>query len=144
LEDFIPNIILKSDTLAIAYGVSKKELEEIYSEGYAFYEEEHLSEASNTFRFLVILDPYIPKFWMGLAATQQLLGDYEKALHSYAMVTLLEKDNPYPHFHASECYRALRNEPEAEIALDIALDLAQKASYHELQDRIEKLRLTVK
>lgn len=120
LEDFIPNTLLKSETLQLAFGVSNLEMEELYREAYTFYEEDLFKEASHVFRFLVILDPFTPRYWMGLGATLRLLSKYEKALHAYAVVTLLERQNPEPHFQAYECYKALGDEKEAALALEIA------------------------
>ncbi len=117
LEDFLPNKLLKSETLKLAFDISDREMEALYAEAYTLYEEDQFTAAANGFRFLIILDPYVPRYWMGLGATQQLLNRFEKALHSYAVVTLLDSCNPAPHVYAHECYQALGNEEEAEVAL---------------------------
>jgi type III secretion system low calcium response chaperone LcrH/SycD len=139
LEDFIPNTLLKSETLQKAFGVSNYEMEEIYSEAYRFYQEDNYLEASTGFRWLVLLNPFIAKYWTGLAASLQLLEKYEKALHAYAISALLESENPYPHFHAYECYEALNNKEEAEKALDLAYQRTiGKAAYSDLEEEIER------
>jgi type III secretion system low calcium response chaperone LcrH/SycD len=141
LEDFIPNTLLKSETLQRAFDVSGYEMEEIYSETYTFYQEDNFLEASTGFRWLVLLNPFVEKYWMGLAASLQLLEKYEKALHAYAICALLESENPYPHFHAFECYVALKDKEEAEKALSLAFKRTiGKAAYRDLQEEIELLR----
>lgn len=141
LEDFIPNTLLKSATLQQAFEVSNYEMEEIYVEAYNHYQEENYLESCTAFRWLVLLNPYWAKNWMGLAASSQLLEKYEKALHAYAVAALLENHNPYPHFHAFECYSALENSEEAEKALELALcRTLGKESYRDLQKEIESLK----
>lgn len=141
LEDFIPNTLLKSATLQQAFEVSNYEMEEIYVEAYSNYQEENYIESCTAFRWLVLLNPYWARNWMGLAASLQLLKKHEKALHAYAVAALLENHNPYPHFHAFECYRALENHEEAEKALELAhCRTLEKKNYHELQKEIESLK----
>ena len=137
LEDFIPNTLLKSETLQRAFEVSSYEMEEIYSEAYRLYDRANYLESSTTFRWLVLLNPFIGKYWIGLAASLQLLEKYEKALHAYAIAALIESENPYPHFHAYECYGALKNREEAKKALDSAYRRTiGKTAYQHLQDEL--------
>src|SRR5262245_36895773 len=82
LEDFIPNTLLKNETLQQAFGVTPYEMEEIYTEAYAFYQDDNYLESSTGFRWLVLLNPFKPHYWMGLAASLQLMQKYEKALHA--------------------------------------------------------------
>ncbi len=120
LADFVPNTLLSSETLQIAFGVTHDEMEELYGEAYGFYEQEAYVKAADVFRWLVLLNPFISKYWMGLGACQQLLGLFEKALHSYAVAALLDSLSPYPHFYAFECYEALGDPNEAAKALMLA------------------------
>lgn len=141
LEDFIPNTLLKSETLQAAFGVSHYEMEELYHEAYSFYTQDNYLESCAAFRWLVVLNPFITKYWMGLAASLQMLEKYEKALHAYAVSTLLDSENPYPHFHAFECYSLLNNKEEAQKALELARRRAKaKSLYKPLEDEINSLK----
>lgn len=141
LEDFIPNTLLKSETLQRAFAVSPYEMEEIYKEGHSFYILDNFLESSTSFRWLVLLNPFVAKYWMGLAASLQLLEKYEKALHAYAMVALLEMENPYPHWHAYECYSLLNNLEEGKLALQNAYQRTlNQPAYCDLKQVIETLR----
>lgn len=141
LDDFIPNVLMKSETLQKAFGVTNYEMEELYAEAYKFYYEDNFLESSTAFRWLVLLNPFQAKFWMGLAATLQLLEKYEKALHAYAVSALLECENPYPHFHAYECYCTLKNKVDGEKALDLAYQRTiGKGAYRALQEEIDLLK----
>ncbi len=139
VEDFVSNTLAKSETLQKAFEVSPYEMEEIYNEAYRYYQENHYVEASTAFRWLVLLNPFIGKYWRGLAASLQLLNKYEKALHAYAMTALLESDDPYPHFYAYECYKALKNKEEAARALQSAYAKTNKPEFKKLKEEIGKL-----
>jgi type III secretion system low calcium response chaperone LcrH/SycD len=141
LEDFVPNILLKSETLQYAFGVTTEEMEELYQEGYFFYNEDNFKESAIIFRWLVLLNPYRYPYWMGLAANDQLLGKFEKALHGYAVASLLDPQNPYPHYHAYECYAAMKNREEASKALELAYMRTRNQLEHSLlKNEIEKMR----
>lgn len=141
LEDFIPNQLLKSATLQQAFGVTGYEMEELYKEGHTFYEADQYRDSCTIFKWLVLLNPYQTKYWLGLAASQQLSGFYDKALHSYALATLLDNEDPYPHLHAFECYLALDNLEEALKALECAYVRASgKLDYQDLLSEIEFLK----
>jgi type III secretion system low calcium response chaperone LcrH/SycD len=113
-------------------------MEEIYDESYRFYQEDLFLEACVGFRWLVLLNPFIEKYWMGLAASLQLLEKYEKALHAYAIAALLDSDSPYPHFHAFECYAALENGEEAKKALELSFKRTLgKAAHRNLHEEIK-------
>ena len=138
LEKWIPEKLMQSETLQRAFGLSAEQMEEIYSDAYSFYQQDCYEQAGKGFRWLVILNPFIARFWLGLGSCLHLLEKYEKALHAYAVVTLLESQNPLPHFHAFECYEALENMEEAQVALQTAYELSKASDdYRELREKIE-------
>ncbi|NGX53897.1 MAG: Chaperone protein SicA [Chlamydiae bacterium] len=139
LEDFVPNTLLKSHTLQQAYGVSKEEMGELYEKAYGYYQEDRYDQSIVLFRFLVMLNPFVTKYWMGLGGSQQLLKQYEKALHSYAIWSLLDGKNPMPHFQAYQCYTAEENRVEGNKALKAALELtANKSVYKQIREEVER------
>lgn len=141
LEDFIPNVLLKSETLQKAFGVTVGEMEELYEESFNHYQTNCYTDSATAFRWLVILNPFVVKHWMGLAASQQLLNQGEKALHSYAMAAFLDPENPMPHFHAHECYESLNNKEEAKKALDLAYTRClANDEYEHMKPEIESKR----
>ncbi|MCH9610308.1 MAG: hypothetical protein S4CHLAM81_03610 [Chlamydiales bacterium] len=118
--DFAQNRLMKSETLKKAFELTDYEMEELYLEAYTLYENDLVEGASNAFRFLVILDPFTPRYWMGLGASLQLIEQYEKALKAYAMVTLIDPENPAPHLYAAQILEKTGQSQEAEIALNLA------------------------
>jgi len=144
VADFIPNILMKSETLQIAFGISNYEMEKLYEEAFEYYENDRYLDSITVFRWLVLFNSYEMKYWMGFAANQQLLEQYEKALHAYAVASLLDSEDPYPHYHAYECYMLLNNKEDADKALKLAYQRCDgKAAYDELKDEIEQLKSEV-
>jgi type III secretion system low calcium response chaperone LcrH/SycD len=89
-----------------------------YADAFAQYQAGNVSEAIEAFRLLCTRHPLEGKFWFGFAASLQENGNYDEALHAWAVTTLLKPSDPYPHFHAAECYLSLQNLEEATLALD--------------------------
>lgn len=126
LSDFIPDVLYKSGTLQIACDVTDEEMEVLYSEAYNFYDQAKYSQSADAFRWLVLFNPFLSRYWMGLGASQQLLKLYDKALHSYAVAALLDASSPYPHLYAYDCCIALGFQEDAVKALNLA---AERAHY---------------
>lgn len=140
VDDFMPNVLLKNETLQKAFGISDFELEEIYAEAYDYYCENAFEQAETAFRWLVLFNPFTEKYWLGLGSAQMMQSAYEKALHSFAMSALLNSENPDSHLYAFECYLALDNMEDAEKALHLAYQRTEgKAAYIELRNTIEEL-----
>ena len=57
------------------------------------------------------------RFWFGRAASLQEDALFSDALSAWAMASLLNTEDPYPHFHAAECYLSLQNRKDALKAL---------------------------
>jgi type III secretion system low calcium response chaperone LcrH/SycD len=120
--------------------LTEEVVEKFYSFGYAHYESGNWNEASDIFRLLCIRRPLEPRFWFALGATFQEAGNYKEALHSWAMVALLSREDPYPHFHAAECCFSLLLSDEAAKALNEAEARIPQSEDHPLKDKILLLR----
>lgn len=92
-------------------------VEEFYAYGFAHYQTGNWNEAADVFRVLCTRRPMEARFWIGLSATLQEAENYQDALHGWAMAALLEDRDPFPHFHAAECYLSMQNCKEAAKAL---------------------------
>lgn len=99
------------------YILSEAQVEQFYAYGFAHYGSGRWKEAADTFRLLCTRRPLEPRFWFALGATLQEAGSYKDALQSWAMAALLQKEDPYPHFHAAECCFSLQMSEEAAKAL---------------------------
>jgi type III secretion system low calcium response chaperone LcrH/SycD len=120
--------------------ITDEEVEKFYSYGFAHYGTGNWDEAADVFRVLCTRRPLEPKFWFALGATLQEAGSYKQALHSWAMAALLNKKDPYPHFHAAECCFSLQRAKEAALALAESEERIARSSTHPLFDKIGILK----
>ena len=113
--------------------------EQFYAFGFAQYGCGNWEKATKAFSVLCARRPLEPRFWFGLGATLQEWGQYEGAMRAWAMTALLDRDDPYPHFHAAECAPSMKNEKEAQLALKEA-EKRLMPSAHPLEGRISLLK----
>lgn len=112
--------------------------ESLYADAFAQYEAGRWEDAIEVFRSLCFHHPLEGRFWFGLAASLQESGQYEGALQAWAVSSILNRSDPYPHFHAAECYISLQNLNDASIAFDQALE--RSAENLDLKEKIALLR----
>lgn len=124
---------------------SDETLEGMYSFAYSYYEHGWYSHAENLFRLLVALRIRNYKYWKGLGATLQMLKKYAEAVEAYSWAALNEKtlSDPYPHFHAAECFLTMGDPLKGLKALYSARAIAKRQGcYYALLRQIELLQKT--
>ena len=104
-------------TLGELKGISRQELEAVYSLGFTHYRTGRYEDASKLFQFLVLFDHLNPKYWLALGAVQQVAKDYKGAIASYGYASFLDLENPKPQLHAAECFLALGDKENAVSAI---------------------------
>lgn len=110
----------------------------LYTMAYQFYRSGKFEEARHFFRFLAGVNPLDRRFWMGLAASYQMLKDYQPAIECYSVAAVQNPDDPYAHWHAAECFFAQGNQAQALGALESALTVArQDEKYRSLVLQLE-------
>lgn len=131
VEKVAENIMEKGMFLKDAMGLSGEMVEAIYSFAYHLYSIGKYEEAMQIFRLLIMLDPLQPRFPLGLAACFHMLKDYHCAASSYMLCTLLDGNDPLPHYHAADCYTELK---QPEIAADqLRICIAKCGNVEEFQ-----------
>lgn len=101
--------------------ISSETLNEFYNAALHFHEHNEFEKAADAFYFLCVIKPMIPNVWMGYGHSQQSLKRYESALYAYAIATLLDINNPKPHYFSALCYENLHEHHNAINSLDLAL-----------------------
>ncbi len=114
---------------------------EMYAFAYNLYERGKYEDATNFFQLLTLLDTYARRNWMGLGATLQMNQEYAKAAEAYAFAAILDKDDPFAHMYAAECFSSQDKIAEAMQALNSA-EITAKADkkYVKVLSRIVLLR----
>lgn len=131
-----------------AMGVSNSYLENVYAQAYRLYNTGKYTEAAHLFRILIMFNAMEPKYMLGLAACFHMLKEYENAIQTYTMCSLLDAQSPIPHYHASDCFIQAKEYLSAMLSLELAIERAgSKVEYAKLKERallsLESLRKQV-
>ena len=133
VEELARKCLMEGAALADVQGYTDDEMEAVYHLAYNAYRQGKYPDARKLFQFLALNDHVESRFWMGLAATCQMSGDYRDAVRAYEMAAILEATNPWPPFHAGECYLAMNDWEkggEALQAVEILCDAAEGEEDH--------------
>lgn len=135
--EIISNNIFEKNMLPMdAMGLDHNTVESMYIQAVHFYNTAQYAESARAFHALLILQPAESKFYIGLGACHQMLGDYQNAITAYGAVGIYDPENPVPHYHASDCYAKQDLIAAAIAELEIAIELCgSQAQYAMMKDR---------
>ena len=122
---------------------SSEDLSVLYSVAHALYKSGDYEEAIPVFQRLASHEPFSGRNWMGLGACWQMQKDYQEALKSWAMASILNESDPLTHLHAAQCFHALGNEEEGRKALDACRRFLKEEHMH-LLPQLEELETSWK
>ncbi|EGR0147769.1 SycD/LcrH family type III secretion system chaperone VcrH [Vibrio alginolyticus] len=123
-------------TLKMLHDVSQDTIEHIYAVGYNFFQSGKIEQAAKVFQLLSMLDHYQARFFIGLGAARQELGEYLQAIDAYSYAALVDVNDPRPPFHSAECHLKLEQLTEAESGFYSAKEMsAGKSQYAVLHER---------
>ncbi|EIJ0966300.1 SycD/LcrH family type III secretion system chaperone VcrH [Vibrio parahaemolyticus] len=123
-------------TLKMLHDVSADTIEHIYAVGYNFFQSGKIEQAAKIFQLLSMLDHYQARFFIGLGAARQELGEYLQAIDAYSYAALVDINDPRPPFHSAECHLKLEQLTEAESGFYSAKEMsAGKSQYADLHQR---------
>lgn len=119
-----------------ALGLNDAMIEGIYGQAYRLYNTGKYDDASQLFRLLIMLNPTESKYVMGLAASFHMMKEYQNAANTYAICSVIDPNDPIPHFHASDCYYKMGDKMSAMLALEMAVKQAgERETYAKIKDR---------
>lgn len=122
--------------------VSDGEIDTFYEAACCFFEKERYEDAAKTYLFLATLNPRVHEFWLGLAMSAQMCGDFEGALAAYEIVSWDLVDLPLPYFYLGNCFIAVGDFTNALIAFDLAVEMCGTGKeFEDLRYTIEKERV---
>jgi type III secretion system low calcium response chaperone LcrH/SycD len=124
LTELAQEIMAGRTDLAVIQGITDDELEAVYALGHGFYTSGKYDDAVEMFRFLCTHRHMEPRYWLGLGAAKQLVGDPAAAVQAYGVCSLLDSADPQPPLRAAECFRLLGDEASARSALEAAITIA--------------------
>lgn len=125
-----PKILAKQvelgKTLQEVIGFSDQEIKEFYDIASELFEIQEYQVAKESFHFLTRLNPYVLNYWLGKGMCEHLLGEYEKALISYAMAILIDPKHPIAHYHSASCYQIINDAVSAKACLKMIVNTEQE------------------
>ncbi len=125
-------------TLKMLHDVSADTIEHIYAVGYNFFQSGKVEHTAKVFQLLSMLDHYQARFFIGLGAARQELGEYLQAIDAYSYAALVDINDPRPPFHSAECHLKLEQLTEAESGFYSAKEMsAGKSEYADLHQRAD-------
>ena len=116
------NIMEKGMLPKDAMGLSQEMVDGLYSFAYRLYNTGKYDQAMQLFRLLIMLDPTMGKYMLGLAACFHMQKEYEEAATCYILCSLVDDKDPIPHYHTSDCYMQLGKNDLAIKALEVSID----------------------
>ncbi|AOF21279.1 TPA: type III secretion system chaperone SycD/LcrH [Yersinia enterocolitica] len=132
-------------TIAMLNEISSDTLEQLYSLAFNQYQSGKYEDAHKVFQALCVLDHYDSRFFLGLGACRQAMGQYDLAIHSYSYGTVMDIKEPRFPFHAAECLLQKGELAEAESGLFLAQELiANKPEFKELSTRVSSMLEAIK
>lgn len=119
-----------------AIDMDQASLDELYAQGFHLYNSGQYRDAIEIFQWLMMVDSNEVKYIFALAACFHSLKEYNKAISLYSLNSVLDKDNPIPHYHSADCFIQLADFSSAMLSLEIVLQRAgNKEQYRQLKER---------
>ncbi len=120
LSDFF-QLLLQKGKIQDALGINDQQLEEYYTLSWKLLEEKRYEESSDAFFFLLNLNPYYQKFWLGFGIAEQAKENYVDAAFAYLMAQIMKKDDPVPYLNSAKCFLALEEKGVAAENIEQAI-----------------------
>lgn len=141
VKSIITGIVATGQAPMQAMDFPEEQVEFLYSCAKELYEFEQYKDANQTFFYLSNLNPQDPRFSFGLAATFHKMKDFKNALHHYLVTAVKDPENPFPWFHAADCYMQTRLPTAASLMLAKAAEIAQnRPEYENLKMQADSLQ----
>lgn len=123
----------------VSFILSEEEQPGYYETALQLYRNGKYQEAKDLFTILTVSDIEERSYWMGLAASLQMLKEYEGAIECYSLAILHSPLEPMAHWHLAECYFATGNQSAALVGLKSAIEAAR--NHKTLQPLVDQLMI---
>ncbi len=121
-------------------GMTREDVEAIYTIGYTMYANGRYKDASNVFLVLTFLDSMNGMYWKALAASRQMTKEFQLALTAYLMALSLDPQDVTLLMHIAECFMSLEEPVEAENMFNRAIQVfGDEPSYKAYKEQAQEL-----
>ena len=104
--------------------ISNEAMEAIYSVAYNLYQNGKYGESEKVFRFLCFYDHFSSKYFLGFGACKQMLKQYDSAIETFSIASLLEPDDPRPLMYIGDCHMSKNDREKAKMSYETAIEFA--------------------
>ena len=121
-----------------AMGINDGLLESIYAQAYRLYNTGKYIEATHLFRLLVMMNSLESKYILGLGACFHMLKEYDNAIQTYTMCSVIDPESPIPYYHSSDCFIQMKDYLSAMVCLEMTISHAgDKPEYTKIKERAQ-------
>lgn len=131
MTNVLGDVLFKGLSIMQAIGFPPGLIEMMYSFASDLYSSGKYEDARAMFFFITQLNPKDKRFPFGCAASHHKVKKYYEASNYYLMASSLDPADPYPYFHAADCYIQLGKFENAKFLLDSCLVAAGERPEHE-------------
>ncbi|MCB1112444.1 MAG: SycD/LcrH family type III secretion system chaperone [Chlamydiales bacterium] len=140
IQDLVKQLAADESGVSAIAELSQESKDALYAVAYSHYQSGKYKEAVVFFQLLTGVDTLNASYWKGLAATFQMMKDFERAVEAYSIVAIFDEKevDPMPHYHAAQCLHSLGQLERGMQALKSANAVAKKdKKYQELLPQIK-------
>jgi hypothetical protein len=134
----------EDDTFQSLLHLSDETILWMYQVGYNYFETLAFDKALMIFQFLNVLNPLISDYWLATGLTQRRLQQDPAAVYSFSMASLMNPDNPYPHYHSAEIHLNLKHTQEAASEISLLENIIEAQKLADLKPSLEALKQALK
>ncbi|CAK0777944.1 secretion system chaperone SscA [Gammaproteobacteria bacterium] len=140
VAEIITNFVNNGKTLRELKGLTRENMEAVYTVAYNAYNSGNLEQAEKVFKFLCYFDHLEKKHWMGLAATRQSQKNYMDAVNTYSFAALLDINDPQIPMLAADCHLAMGDRQAAQSGYTAATMFSgDRPEYQTLKARAQAM-----
>lgn len=101
-------------------------MQQIYTIAIGYQDESHHLDAAALFKFLIVLNPYVTDFWIGLGFSSMHLHELEEAQNYFDTAITMDTLNPRGYYFGSLCSKMRKDTHKATNYCEIGLGLGNQ------------------
>lgn len=125
LQGLLGDHLAQGGTFKELQQISDEAMDATYAMAHGHFQNNRYEQAAKAFQYLCFHDHWNPRYFVGLAACQQMLGLFGQAIESYFYALRLKPEDPGPLFFIGDCFVCIKQDDKAREAYREAVKLAQ-------------------
>ncbi len=119
-----------------ATGLDPQFMEGLYAQAYRLYNTGKYIDAAHLFRSLILLNSLESKYILGLGACFHMLKEYNNAIQTYLICSVVDPQDPLPYYHSSDCFVQMKDHLSAMLYLELTINAAgNRPEFSKIKER---------